>query len=266
MSLAIERLTSSEMGAWSNSYLISGQHEAILFDVFMLREDTAALVERIKATGKTLTRVFISHAHPDHFMGTEVIVDHFPDVEVISTPTTIANVNEDGPWMLELLRKKLGPNGPQRIVVPKPGSGKELAVEGVTLEIVEFNEGESKHVSTILIPSQKAHITADLIYHQTHCYLAEKRPEAWLQRLQDLEAFCRDKVSMIYPGHGEPGEPAPLIESTRVYLSEFLDAIQLGNAKAAEERMLGRFPDHHARQFLSIFTIPTYFPARGDTG
>ena len=266
MSLAIERFTSSEMGAWSNSYLISGQHEAILFDVFMLREDTAALVDRIKATGKTLTRVFISHAHPDHFMGTEVIVDHFPAVEVISTPATIANVMEDGPWMLELLQKKLGPKGPQRIVVPRPVPGKELTVDGVTLEIVEFEEGESKHVSTILIPSQQAHITADLIYHQAHCYLAEKWPEAWLKRLQDLEAFCRNKVSKIYPGHGEPGEPAPLIESTRAYLREFLDAIQLGNAKASEERMLTKFPDRHARQFLSMFTIPTYFPAKGAAG
>ena len=97
MSLAIERFTSSEIEVWSNSYLISGQNEAILFDVFVLRDDTAALVEKIKATGKTLTRVFLSHAHPDHFMGTEVIVDHFPDVQAISTPATIANVKEDGP-------------------------------------------------------------------------------------------------------------------------------------------------------------------------
>lgn len=262
MSLTIERFTSSEIGAWSNSYLISGQNEAMLFDVFMLRDDAAALVEKIKASGKKLTRVFISHAHPDHFMGTEVIVDQFPDVEVISTPATTANVRDDGPWMLDLLQKKLGPKGPQRIVVPKPVSGKELTLGGVTLEIVEFEEGESKHVSTIFIPSQQAHITADLVYHETHCYLAEKRPEAWLQRLDELEAYCRGKVSTIYPGHGEPGEPTLLIERTRAYIKEFLAAIPVGDGSAVEERMLARFPNHHARQFLSMFTIPAYFPAR----
>lgn len=46
-------------------------------------------------------------------------------------------------------------------------------------------------------------------------------------------------------------------------LREFLDAIQLCNAKAVEERMLARFPNHHARQFLSIFTLPAYFSAKG---
>src|SRR5690242_14523028 len=128
MSLKIEKLTSSEIGAWSNAYLISGQNEAILFDVFMLRDETAALAEKVKASGKKLTRIFISHAHPDHFMGTEVIVDHFPNVEVISTPATVADVKEDGPWMRELLQNKLGPKGPYGIVVPKPVSGKELTL------------------------------------------------------------------------------------------------------------------------------------------
>ncbi len=36
-SLSIQQFTSSEPGAWSNSYLIGGKSEAILFDVFMLR-------------------------------------------------------------------------------------------------------------------------------------------------------------------------------------------------------------------------------------
>jgi len=38
-SLSILPFTSSEHGAWSNSYLISGKSEALLFDVFMLRND-----------------------------------------------------------------------------------------------------------------------------------------------------------------------------------------------------------------------------------
>ena len=78
----------------------------MLYDVFMLRDDAVALAGKIKASGKNLARVFISHAHPDHFMGTEVIVEHFPDAEIISTPATIANIEEDGPWMLELLQAR----------------------------------------------------------------------------------------------------------------------------------------------------------------
>jgi glyoxylase-like metal-dependent hydrolase (beta-lactamase superfamily II) len=259
MSLRVEKFTASEIGAWSNSYLITGEKEAVLFDIFMLRDDAAALAEKIKGSGKTLSRLFVSHAHPDHFMGAEVIADLFPGVQVISTPATVADIEQDGPWMLDLLQKKLGANGPGRLVIPSPMTGGSMTLEGETLEIVEFPEGESKHVSTIYIPGTKSLLTADLLYHDTHCYLTEKRPEAWLQRLDDLHAFCRGKVSTAYPGHGEPGDPIVLIEHTRAYLREFLAALPLGNAKAMEERMLARFPNHHARQFLTMFTIPAYF-------
>jgi glyoxylase-like metal-dependent hydrolase (beta-lactamase superfamily II) len=261
--LKIERFTSSEVGAWSNSYLISGENEAILFDVFMLRDDAAALADKIQASGKTLSRVFISHAHPDHFMGTEVIVERFPQVEVISTPATVANIAEDGPWMLSLLQQKLGPKGPKRIVQPTPVANNSLFLEGTSLEIMEFPEGESKHVSTLYIPSQQIHIAADLVYQDTHCYLTEKRPEAWLQRLDELAEFCRGKVSMLCPGHGAPGEPGALIAGTRSYIREFLDAVSLADPKAVEARMLAKFPEHHAKQFLTMFTIPAYFPQKG---
>jgi hypothetical protein len=41
--LSIQRFTSSEAGAWSNSYLIGSGSEAILFDVFQLRSEAAPL-------------------------------------------------------------------------------------------------------------------------------------------------------------------------------------------------------------------------------
>jgi len=53
-SLAIQPFTSSEPGAWSNSYLIRGESEAIVFDVFMLRSDAAQVADGIKKSGQTL--------------------------------------------------------------------------------------------------------------------------------------------------------------------------------------------------------------------
>ena len=48
------------------------------------------------------------------------------------------------------------------------------------------------------------------------------------------------------------GELAPI-------LREFADAIISGDAKAAEQRMLARYPDHHVSQFLTASSIPAYF-------
>jgi glyoxylase-like metal-dependent hydrolase (beta-lactamase superfamily II) len=82
-SFSIQSFTSSEPGAWSNSYLIAGKSEAILFDVSMLHSDAKQIADGITKSGKTPKTVVISHAHPDHFMGLDVITERFPKVRLV---------------------------------------------------------------------------------------------------------------------------------------------------------------------------------------
>jgi len=75
-----------------------------------------------------------------------------------------------------------------------------------------------------------------------------------------LENYARTRASTIYPGHGAAGD-LRLIAQTRGYLRDFAAAIESGDAKLAEKRMLDKYPDYHVRQFLTAFSIPAYFPA-----
>jgi len=258
--LSIQRFTSSEPGAWSNSYLISGESEAILFDVFMLHSDATQIADRITKSGKTLKTVMISHAHPDHFMGLDVITEHFPHAQVVSTQNVVADITSDGPWIFSMLQGKLGPEGPTRLVIPEVLAEPVLNIECMQLEVVEFGEGESKHIAAVHIPSLKALLSADLVYNDAHLYLQERHLESWLTRLDELEVFAKDKILTIYPGHGS-GAGLELIAHTREYLHDFVEAIKSGDAKTAEQRMLAKYPQYHVKQFLSVFSIPAYFPA-----
>ena len=258
-SLSIQSFTSSEPGAWSNSYLISGATEAILFDVFMLRSDATQIADGIMKSGKTLKTVMISHAHPDHFMGLDVITERFPKIRVVSTQNVATDIKTDGPWMFSMLQGKLGPEGPTRLVIPKALAEPVLTLEGVKLEVVEFGEGESKHIAAVYIPELKALLSADLVYNQAHLYLQEKHLDSWLVRLDELEEFTKDRVTTIHPGHGKAAG-LELIEQTRSYLHDFADAVKSGDAKTAEQRMLGKYPNYHVKQFLTAFSIPAYFP------
>ena len=259
-SLSIQSFTSSEPGAWSNSYLIAGESEAILFDVSMLHSDARRIADGIAKSGKTLKTVMISHAHPDHFMGLDVITERFPKVRVVSSQNVVTDIKTDGPWMFSMLRDKLGPEGPTRLVVPDPLAEPDLTIEGAKLEVVEFGEGESKHMAAVYIPTLKALLSADLVYNQAHLYLQEKHLESWLTRLDELEAYANNRVTTIYPGHGKAAGPE-LIGQTRAYLHDFADAVRSGNAKHVEEAMLGKYPNYHVRQFLTGFSIPAYFPS-----
>src|SRR6201986_4724618 len=95
--LAVSRYSASEPGAWSNSYLLSEGDEALLFDVFQLRSDAQRLADSVSASGKEPTKVWISHAHPDHFLQLDLILDRFPRVEVITTPHVLDDLKADGP-------------------------------------------------------------------------------------------------------------------------------------------------------------------------
>ena len=257
--LSIQSFTSSEPGAWSNSYLITGESEATLFDVFMLHSDAKQIADGISKSGKTLKTVMISHAHPDHFMGLDVITERFPKARIVSTKNVVSDIKTDGPWMFSMLRDKLGPNGPTRLVIPEPLAEHHLTIGGVNLEVVEFGEGESKHVAAVYIPTLKALLSADLVYNQAHLYLQEKHLESWLARLDELEAYANNRVTTIHPGHGKAAGPE-LIAWTRAYLHDFADARRSGNAKIVEQTMLGKYPNYHVKQFLTAFSIPAYFP------
>jgi glyoxylase-like metal-dependent hydrolase (beta-lactamase superfamily II) len=259
-SLSIQPFTSSEPGAWSNSYLIGGESEAILFDVFMLPGDAAQIADGIAKSGKSLKTVMISHAHPDHFIGLDVITESFPQARVVSTRNVVADIKSDGPWMFSMLQAKLGPEGPKRLVIPEALAHPVLNIEGVQLEVVEFGEGESKHIAAVHIPGLKTLLSADLVYNNAHLYLQERHLESWLARLDELEAFATDKIVTIYPGHGSAAG-LELIAQTRAYLHDFADAVKSGDAKTAEQLILAKYPDCHVRQFLTVFSIPAYFPA-----
>jgi glyoxylase-like metal-dependent hydrolase (beta-lactamase superfamily II) len=263
-SLSIQRLASSEAGAWSNSYLVSSGSEACLFDVPMLHSDATKLAEVIAATEKTLTTVMISHAHPDHFMGLDVIKDRFPHTRIVSTRNVVADIKANGPWMFSMLQSKLGAEGPTQLVTPEVLDGTALEIESTELTVVEFGECESKHIAALYIPPSKALLSADVVYNHAHLYLQERHLESWLARLDELETFAKDRVSTIHPGHGEAAG-LELIGQTRAYLHDFADAVKSGDAKTAEQRMLSKYPNHHVQQFLKVFSIPAYFPPASAT-
>lgn len=256
-SLSVQQFTSSDAGAWSNSYLISGESDAILFDVCMLHSDAVRLADGIRKSGKNLRKVVISHAHPDHFMGLDVITECFPEAEIVSTQNVVTDVKTDGPWMFSLLKEKLSAEGPRSLVVPQPLTNLGLTLEGSELQVVEFGEGESKHTAAIHIPELKTLLSADLVYNQAHLYLQERHLDSWLARLIEVEDFTKGRVTTIHPGHGA-GAGLELIRQTRTYLLDFADAVKAGDARNAERIMLAKYPEYRVTQFLTAFSIPAY--------
>ena len=77
--LTLQTYNPQEKGLFAvNSTLVSGPHEAVLFDAQFNVKDGEKLVEMIKKNGKPLSRIVITSGDPDFYFGLEPLVKAFP--------------------------------------------------------------------------------------------------------------------------------------------------------------------------------------------
>ena len=79
--LTTEVFTASPQGFLVNSALVSGEKEAVLIDGQLTLSDAHRLVGMILDSKKTLTTVYVTHWHPDHYFGLVVVKQAFPEGE-----------------------------------------------------------------------------------------------------------------------------------------------------------------------------------------
>lgn len=94
---AVAGLTWTHFPAGENGFfpapvLISGASEAILIDGGFTLPDGIAPAEAIKATGKTLTTIYVSQSDPDYYFSLKPIKAAFPDVCVIAASNTLVAI------------------------------------------------------------------------------------------------------------------------------------------------------------------------------
>src|SRR5574343_638541 len=77
-----------------SSTLITGAKDAILVDAQFSNTEAQALVERIRASGKHLTTIFISHGDPDYYFGLDVLTRAYPEAKVLANPATVAYIEK----------------------------------------------------------------------------------------------------------------------------------------------------------------------------
>lgn len=240
--LEVKSFTSNESGFSVNSHLIEGQKEAILIDGQFTRSQAGEVVKKIKETKKTLTTIFITHAHPDHYFGIETLKKAFPKARVLAAPETVKEIEQTGKGKLDYWKPIY--KGDLTDSIPKVESftGNSLKLDGQSIEIIKVGKGESETSSVLYIPSLKALISGDIVYGQVHLWLAENRPSEWISNLTQLKKTLN--IEKIYTGHGKSGGLA-LLDENADYIKAFVEASELPTTKeAAKAKMLTRYKNY----------------------
>jgi len=249
--LALTVLTGSTRGLRANSALLAGPTEAVLVDAQFLPAEAEAVATYVAATGRRLTTVYVTHGHPDHYVGVDTLRARFPGVRVVARPDVIDDIVTTWPAKRAFWSAEYPSELPASVGAPEPFDGAALTVDGHTLEVHAMGAAESAHDTVVYVPTLRALVAGDLVYHHDHAWLGERRATAWAALLERLERQFPD-VAHVVPGHGEPGD-ATLFARTRAYLALFAAAVaEEGTRPAALARILAHYPDHHLRRFLDI--------------
>ncbi|GJI89950.1 MBL fold metallo-hydrolase [Duganella hordei] len=218
------------------SVIVSGAKDAVLIDAQFSRGEALKLVERIRAGGKRLTTVYVSHSDPDFYFGLDVIHAAFPEAKIVATPQTIAGIEKKKDAKVAFWGPILKDNAPQSIIVPQPLAGDTIQLEGQALKI-EGLKGATPDRSYVWIPSIKTVAGGVVVFNQLHVWTADTQtPESRRQWLATLKGIAALKPATVVPGHFAPG--AALTPDSIAFTSNYLVSFEAETAKAADSAAL----------------------------
>jgi len=219
-----------------SSVLVSGTQDAILVDAQFGRAQAEQVVEKIRASGKKLVAVYISHGDPDYYFGLDTIKAAYPDVKILATPQTVAHIKETVAHKLAFWGPKLGTDAPKQTIVPDVLSGNTLTLEGKQLQVIGL-DGPQPERSFVWIPSIKAVVGGVVVDGNEHVWMADTQGaqshKDWLATLARIEKL---KPKTVVPGHYAAG--APMTIASVKYTRDYIKAFDVETAKAADSGAL----------------------------
>src|SRR5579862_3421421 len=222
-----DQLGEGEVATWapSSSTLISGPTEGVLIDALLTFENADRIAAWAKGFGKTITGVYITHGHSDHWLGLARLLQHFPEVRGYAAPEVVGRAA----WEAEFNRttrywtSRFPGELPQTPVVPEVLNNDEILVDGQVVNLIHVGQGDVQGSTIFHVPSADAVVCGDVIYNNVHMMMYEadeNKREAWIVSI-DAVAALKPKIAVA--GHksvGAPDLPKNLAASQQ-YLRDF---------------------------------------------
>jgi glyoxylase-like metal-dependent hydrolase (beta-lactamase superfamily II) len=254
--LEFRMFTGVEPSLYPNSILILGREEAVLVDGQWWLSEGRKLADMIEQSGRRLTTILITHAHPDHYMGLNAVVDRFPGVRVLARRPVREEIQYGFPGKL-LHWQEITNDMPARAIVPEDFAGDSIELEGHEIRFIDLPPAETVYATAFYVPSARALIAGDLIFADSHLYTADLNDASvWIAALE----FARKAgpIATIYPGHG-PAGGMELVDRQIEYLENYREVATPGKRVPDIAReMMRRYPDHRGAILLWLTRGPGF--------
>ena len=212
--VSVHTYVAPERGWRAASHLIELPSQLVLFDAQLTLDYARELMGHAAATGKPVTRCYISHAHPDHFAGTALV-----DAPTYALTSQKELIDRSGDLRIRRAYQ-LTPGHentalpPARPVDHVAEAGEEI-IDGVRLRLQPVLDAETTEQLAIGLPDQRILIAQDVVYHGVHSFIGEHNFASWSAALDQLGSWPYD---IVLPGHGLPGN-RQLYGEAKAYLA-----------------------------------------------
>lgn len=239
-------VTTPDAGFYVNSVIIEGKNETMIVDAQLSKSGALKVLSQSKTNGKPLTTIYITHAHPDHYLALSVFKEAFPKVKILAIPEVAEEIRKNYKPKLDKWIGILGKDAASSTVDIEEISEKFLKFNGSKLEIIRHIQGDQPHSTMLWLPEERIMIAGDVVFDDMHVYTPETDIAArrkWIQTLADIKAR---HPKIVVPGHNKVG--APLNGTTAINFTEkYLIAFDEELAKASDvesliAKMKSRYP------------------------
>ncbi len=249
----LHTLTAPEEVFANSTHIIETENSLVLIDTQFLLPNALDMRAYADDLDKPIDRVFITHAHPDHFLGSEA----FADLDVYALADVADEISANGEAEIAEKQADFGDAIASTFVTPEAVEPGTIEVDGVAFELAEVLDAEAHVQLVISVPDAGAVVTGDIVYSGVHLIMAGQ-PEPWTAALNDLKATS-DQYPFVLPGHGVPGTPE-VYDTNIEWLATAQEQIDTATDGAEfKAGMIAAFPDLGMEAAID-FVTPLLFP------
>lgn len=220
---------------------------AVVIDTGPSRRYGEALRAAIGRRARGIAQVFVTHAHPDHFLGDQA----FSGTRIAALPATIATINRSGDALAANLYRLVGGwmEGTEAVapaVEVRPGT---VDIGGRAFRLIAL-AGHTDGDLAILDERTHTLFAGDLAFLDRTPTTPNADLDRWLAALDALAAL---DVEVLVPGHGPVVHGKQAIAQTRAYLLWLRDTLAGAAAKGLDMNETMALPPPPDAARLAVF-------------
>jgi glyoxylase-like metal-dependent hydrolase (beta-lactamase superfamily II) len=245
--LTVHTYTAPDDGWRVNSHIIELPSQLLVVDAQYMLPYAREVVSYAEQLAKPVTRLYLSHHHPDHILGAAAF-----SAPIYALAEVKAKIEAVGDRIAPISdyeeHEKHGDAIPDRAERPSHVAEPGLeTIDGELIDLIRLTQAETENALMIGLPKHSILITQDLIYNHVHVFVGEKAFDSWHEALNKTQRLYYKR---LLPGHGDPcGHD--LYDEMRDYLAvariAYLDA---DDAQEFKQRLIDDFPDYQGRALL----------------